>query len=224
MSVEDPNYYTIAEDIRYLQRTWTGGASDAELRRGSAILRRFLVDGGQGLLFRAWREYGFSGQPTIVGPDLRASAGDDLSIIVLGLAGGGNVGGTYSANIVLNKGPETVEPLPVEDGTTSERNWRLLDFIEAPSIIVAGETVSRREVVKFFANYLGGVHQSDRVRKGDEEMVERIRKIGGVVEAFRKEGMMFELLSIGQLVVGSEDIDRLAEAIERRKKRRASDR
>lgn len=216
MSVADPNYVTVAEDIRYLQRAWAGGTSKQEIRRGSAILRRFLVDGGQGVLFRAWREYDFPDQPTIVGPDLRAAAGDELSVIVLGLAGGGNVNGGYSANVILNKGPRTVDPLPVEDGTTAERNWPLLDFVDAPSVIVAGDTVSRRDVVKFFANYLGGVHQSDRVAKGDEEMLARIGAISGVVDAFRNDGMVFELLSIGQLVAGADDIDRLAGAIEER--------
>lgn len=216
MSVEDPDYVTVAQDIRYLQRTWAGGASNAELRRGSAILRRFLVDGGQGVLFRAWREYDFDDQPTIVAPDLRAAAGDDLSVVVLGLAGGGNIGGSYGANMVLNKGPQTVDPLPVEDGTPAERRWPLVDFVDAPSFIVAGETVSRRKVVQYFANYLGGVHQSDTIRKKDEEMIERVRRITGAMGAFRKDGLPFELLSIGQLVVGAEDIDRLAGAIEDR--------
>lgn len=156
-------------------------------------------------------------------PDLMAGTGGDLSLVALAVAGGGNVDGTYMANPALYKSPTVPEPLEVEHGTGAEREWKLLDFVDAPSIIVNEEPVSRREVIKYAAIYAGGVHLAPDIKKADEEMVERIHKIRGTLNRASKAGLIqvdfaFELLSIGQLVSGADDIDRLATAIEERRR------
>lgn len=214
----DPEYLSVAQDLDYISRAWTDGVAADEIRRGSAILRRFLVDGGQGVLFRAWRHHGLEGQPTVVAPDLRAACGEDLSAIIVGVAGGGSVGGLSAANMILNRGATTPDPLPVEVGTTAERPWRLLDFVDAPALVVDGEIVTRREVVKYMANHLGGVHLSRRVRKTEEEMVRRIRTLKPTLKAVENplslDWLEFELLSIGQLLADAPDVGRLKRRIE----------
>lgn len=66
-------YISVAEDIEWFRDVWL--ASDREmlppdLRRGSATLRRLLVDG---LVHEAWHAHEMTGAPTIVGPDLSAA-------------------------------------------------------------------------------------------------------------------------------------------------------
>lgn len=225
MSVADPHYFTVAEDIRYLQRTWADGVPTEKLRRDSPILRRLLVDGGQGVLFHIWRqEYGFEGHPTVVGPDLRAETGGDLSIVALGVAGGANIGGTEAANIAIYKQATTPEPLDIEDGTTAERNWKLLDYVDAPGVIVNEQPISRREIIQYWAHFLGGVHLSPDVNEDEEEMVERLHVARGtIVNGMMRVGeipinLEYELLSIGQIVANSDDVNRLVEAIEERRR------
>src|SRR5689334_20976302 len=62
-------FQPIAEDIRWLRESWWLNAialSGADIRRGSATLRKLLVQGELGL---AWRACGFVREPTLVGPD-----------------------------------------------------------------------------------------------------------------------------------------------------------
>ena len=87
----------MAEDIEYLRETWSDGASDSDLRRGSALLRRFLVDGGNGTLVVVWHEVGFEGQPMIVAPLSREALASREKINPLRAVSSSNTSRTISA-------------------------------------------------------------------------------------------------------------------------------
>lgn len=85
-------YSTIADDIEWLRDKWwlcLEVPSDADLRRGSATLRRLLVDG---MIQLAWRHHRFRGQTTVCAPDVEALAarkGLRLEHAACLIAGGG---------------------------------------------------------------------------------------------------------------------------------------
>jgi hypothetical protein len=183
------------------------------VRRGSAILRRLLVDG---ILHEAWRYHGFAAQPVIRAPDLYLMVGRKPEAVEIAVAGGAHYGGMYTAGATLMKGPEPAEiPTDVDPSWLTDRPWRLSEFVESPAVIVDGQIIRRREIVKYFANIAGGVHltRSSRVRKKEEELVRRIKRVEGRVQVHVADGLYFELLSIGQAIGRSDDVIRLCETI-----------
>jgi hypothetical protein len=91
------SYATVAEDLEWLQSEWCvlyEPPSNADLRRGSAALRRLLVDN---TIQTAWLHHGFKGQPKVAGPDMGALAADQgfqLKHAISLIAGGGCLNGT----------------------------------------------------------------------------------------------------------------------------------
>lgn len=201
---------SVAEDIEYLRETWGLGASDSDLRRGSALLRRFLVDGGNGTLFVVWREVGFEGQPMVVAPSLSLEALASRDKIILATAGGATVGGIVATGYLQAK--ERFDYKFDPEG----HEHRLLEYVSAPCVIVHGQPVTRRELVKYFAHYLGGVHMSRKVMKKEEDIVRRFRQIEELpihTDLLGKDLLHFELLAIGQAIGRAEDCRRLASTI-----------
>jgi hypothetical protein len=217
-------FISVAEDIEHLRQWWKCDPDRATVRRGSAILRRFFVDRDRPLL-RAWRECGFENQPIIKAPDLIGLLNDgnvDLSKVMVALAGGAKIKGAEIAFFCIIE--HTGRPAPVLDlvGQTEDKNlreakWRLNDFGESAAIVAQGEIVKRRELIKYYANKLGGVHLSSNVRRSEEKLVKRINKLGNIVTAIAEmDSMYFELLSIGQAVGKSEDLAKLCQEIRSR--------
>ena len=207
------SFLSVAEDLEYLRGHWKSGAATDELRRGSAILRRFLAEG---VLQRAWLGNGFSRQPVVCGPDLIALAGGDPGIIELALAGGAMDKGVKIAGAVQTKG-EKPPPPTLDKGkdlsSILEKSWTLREYVESPCVIVDGKVIKRRELIKYFANQLGGVHLSSKIRKKEEPMVKRLKKMEGRFSIMRKDGLYYEILSIGQTIGNSPDLLKLTEKI-----------
>lgn len=75
----------VADDLQYLA-SWGPSISDGEIRRGSAVLRRLLVEDVYG---SAWRAIGNHGQPKLLAVDLSPiTTPDILPEIVFALAAG----------------------------------------------------------------------------------------------------------------------------------------
>jgi Holliday junction resolvase len=231
---------TIADDLEWLKNEWCvvyEPPSDQELRRGSAALRRLLVEGH---LLRAWRKYGFVDQPTVEGPDVRALAaheglhlGDAVSLV----AGGGCLNRVQSSLIGIfkvynpetGKGPDADEgfaakttfcardvrdPEIVNDLTLHCRKaWRLLDYLQSCGAVRLGKIISREEIIKFFANYAGGVHLDRGAPPKGKTSYALIADLEGKVRADGMEGLHFELFSIGYAIGNSPDLHRLIEKI-----------
>jgi hypothetical protein len=201
---------SVAEDLEYLRAGWLEGTSDADLRRGSAILRRLLIDNGQGVLIQIWRELGFQRQPVVVAPSLSAAVLAASGTIVLATAGKASVDGIDIAGYM--RSTEAFN----DDYSPDGHEQLLADYISAPCIVVYGEQISRRELVKYFSNYLGGVHLSWRARKKQDDFARLFRRIEELPiqsELLGKDLLHFELLSIGQAIGQSSDCMKLVAAI-----------
>jgi hypothetical protein len=206
-------YISVAEDIEHLRVDWDKDPKSDVVRRGSAILRRLLLES---VLHAAWRHHGFSKQPIIKAPDLLLMAGRRPQDVEIGLAGGAHHGGMFSAGMMMMKGPEpAVIPTDCDQSWLMARPWPLSDFISSPAVIVDGVVVKRCDIITYFANIAGGVHltRSSRVRKKNEELVRRLTRIEGRIRIHQSEGLYFELLSIGQALGKSDDVIKLAEMI-----------
>ncbi len=195
---------TVASDLRFLASTWGTQVDDDSLRRGSAQLRMLLVEG---VLQRAWKSVGFNREPMIKAPNLdpflQVNAG-----IQLALAGGGNYEGVQGAFAIFKRDSKPAINPPNAD---PEYAFGLKRFGESCSIFVNGLRISRNDVVKYVANKLGGTHldfsRTDQKSAALQSMEARFNYLG-------KNGVYFELLSIGQLIAQSASAQQfLAKAI-----------
>ena len=204
----------VADDIVYLAEHWRDGAAGDELRRGSAVLRRLLVE--QELL-AAWGQLGIPGHPTVRSVDLELMIEGGVGNTMAAVAGGARIGRHVFAGAMLEGPFDSPEQAPKRDRATHEieRVFRLADYVESPCAIADGETVSRREVVKYFANHLGGVHLSRKARKTEEPMVRRLQRVQGLFQIHGLEGLHHEILAIGQATGEAPDIQRLVAEIRR---------
>ncbi len=201
---------SVADDLEHLHDAWREGATDADLRRGSAILRRFLVDNGQGVLIQVWRDQGFAQQPVVVAPSLSNVTLAESGKVTLATAGGAIVGGVQVAGYLR-------AAAPIDDGFDPEgHEQQLIPYVLAPCIVVHGRPISRGDLVKYFANDLGGVHLSWRAQKKQGEYVRLFQRIEGLpiqAELLGKDLLHFELLAVGQAIGQSTDMLKLAETI-----------
>ena len=242
MAGRDP-FASVLEDIDWLWEEWWLGEPDklspGELRRGSTTLNRLLVEG---VLPAAWRHYGFERQPRIIGPDLAGLAkagGLRVELAASCVAGGGRQNGLDAAFIGAFRvdNPSTGVRAEAESGfavlQTSvvravspvagsspldaliERAWYVTEYLESPGAVRKGEIIKRREVIQYFRNYKGGAHVDllgdNKRRKTDR--YELISDLEGHVLADVREGLLFELLSIGQSVARSPDVRALADVM-----------
>lgn len=84
----------------------------------------------------------------------------------------------------------------------------LKKFLDAPSLIVDGQPVSRRTVIKYVANALGGAHYDEtrKPNKAEDQLFSRLDKIAAEYKIMDKNIIYFELLSYGQALCQSKDI------------------
>lgn len=234
----DP-WHSIADDIEWFEKEWCTlyePPSDAEIRRGSAALRRLLVEDSLG---KAWRMFGFDKQPTIVGPDVVALAseqGDEIRRISSLIAGGATLNGIQAAMIGATRidHPDTGVSADADEGFAvktfsilrdargdSDDNhlvqlvnteWHLSHYLDAPGAVRTGEVISRRDIVGYFANAAGGVHLTS-TQKDKEQIYGLVRELINKVAADTMDGVFFEILSIGQAIGRSNDLRKLASEI-----------
>jgi hypothetical protein len=200
----------VAEDLEHLRDDWLN-PKNAAIRRGSVTLRLLLADG---VLQRAWKESGFERQPTIVAPRLEPVIEKQGAAIRFASAGGATDQGVTIAGVL-----SATAPLPPDDFSPEGYPFKLNEFIESASIVIHGEILKRREIVKYFAHIEGGAHLrlSPRVRNDEEALVRAIEKWNGEIQLVQRDALYFELLSIGQAVGRSEDVQRLIAAIRERR-------
>ena len=200
---------TVVEDLEYLRDTWTGTIPDTEIRRGSAILRRLLVEDELG---RAWRAAGNAQQPTIPAADLEAMLGHyPRRGVACALAGGALHGGIYAAGIIMVDGPKPPEPATRDVELLMNRPYTVPQYLESACAYVRGTPITRRDLVKYMANVKGGVHlgSNSHARQRAKELISRVRVLEGLVNHHSKDGLFFELLSMGQSIGKSPDCHHL---------------
>jgi hypothetical protein len=200
----------VAEDIRYLQQEWHDLIPNHALRRGSSVLRRFLADGD---LQRAWKASGFTKQPEIIAASLEGIPQIPLDkIIFAGAQGATYKGASVMGTLLVNKYLLTNEESDYLENKIGfpQKNMGLLEFIESPCIITENTQIDRRILVKYVSNQLGGSHyDTNRTRKKKTEVYYPILdRAANYFQYDDKDAIYFELLSIGQAIAKSLDLDK----------------
>lgn len=195
----------IAEDLEYLAQ-WGSDISNAEIRRGTAILRRLLVEDSYGA---AWRAVGNIKQPSLPAVDLSLLLGNDTDQVVYALAGGAHFRGIQMACMMLNKGNKLIGGTPPpsirDDGYPFERMFTLSEYLSSMAGVVDGRTFNRREVIKYLANVKGGVHLSAQQRKAEEKLIARLGKIEKKMMVHHTDGLLVEAVACAQSLGSSAD-------------------
>lgn len=199
----------VAEDIRYLQQEWHDLIPNHALRRGSTVLRRFLVDGD---LQRAWKASGFTGQPEIIA----ASLDGILKIPVNKIIFAGAQGATYKEASIMGALLIKKDLLTQQESNYLEnqmgfpqKNMGLLTFIKSPCIITKNTQIDRRILIKYVSNQLGGSHYDTKRnrKKKTKNYYQILDQAANYFQYDDKDAIYFELLSIGQAIAKSSDLD-----------------
>lgn len=202
----------VREDLRFLVEEWNQEVDDASLRRSSTVLRLLLV---QGELQRAWKAAGFPAEPEIVTSTLTPTlATFPRSRILFAAAGGAKYRGVELRGVLAIEGASQDEMESNRAHGVPEERLRLRAFIEGPCIVVGGDLVPRRILIKYIANTQGAAH-FDRKRPDDHEgrLFRRLDETAQRFKLLDKSAVYFELLSIGQAIVRADDIQRLSETL-----------
>lgn len=197
------DYRTVVEDLLYLKKTWYNTVDEGELRRGTAILRRLLVEGEYGNL---WRYLGFVKEPSVVCVDL-----DSIlpyfspSKIVFAFAGGAKIAGLQSTSLFLHEGDECTAYTD-EVAEKSIKSMPVSRYINSTTAYIDGRNISRKEYIQFIANKLGGVH----LKKKNEILRDEyhsLKKLEGKVYINFLDAFFHEVQCIGQAIIDSSDCD-----------------
>jgi hypothetical protein len=199
----------VAEDLVFL-RDWGGQMKDDEIRRGTATLRRLLVEGVYGA---AWRAAGLSKQPYVSSVDLDKSLSlQTTEKVVFALACGAELRGLRTGPLVITEAhPSTTHNMVAQQylkhGAPAQHEFSLSSFLSAPRAYAFGERLSRADVVKYLANVRGGVHLSASQTRRESELVKRVQVADNQFIIFGTEGLIREVVVIAQDVGRSKDAD-----------------
>lgn len=194
----------VADDLLFL-RQWNSAIPEGDIRRGSAVLRRLLVDDAYG---QAWRAVGEAGQPSLVAVDISPIPAAD---VVYAIAAGANFRGMSMACMLLNKGTKPVGnlgPPLTENGYPGEQLFSVSEFLSSRSGIVDGRTFTRREVIKYISNVKGGVHLGRTEKKAEKKLVARLGKIEKKLLIHNTDALLVEILAIAQALARADDTDK----------------
>jgi hypothetical protein len=198
----------VVSDLVFLREEWDEEVDDHSLRRSSTILRRLLVDNE---LQRAWKAVGFEKEPLIEASTLQKLIETaPLDKIAFAAAGGAKYKGVELRGAIMRNYAMTQEEIQKEyaHGVPSA-SLGLRAFIEAPSVIIKGKKIPRRVVIKYVSNKLGGAHHDAKRGKTEEELIFSLLDGAQQIRLLNKPAIYFELLSAGQALVGSADINKL---------------
>jgi hypothetical protein len=101
--------------------------------------------------------------------------------------------------------PLTPGPPISPDGFLGEREFKLNEYLASHAGMVGRRAATRRDVIKYFANIKGGVHLGRTGKKDEAKLVERMEKFEKRVRFFKKDGLLVELIAIGQALARSPD-------------------
>lgn len=112
---------------------------------------------------------------------------------------------------------DAYDPLPPGPYSSMiHREWRLLDYLESAGAIRRGQIVRRRDIIQFVCKEAGGVHIDNLFpnAKNKREDPERLAaELNGKIEADWRNGLHYELLSIGFYLGRSRDLAKLSDTI-----------
>jgi hypothetical protein len=200
----------IAEDLELLKNSWTHQYPEPDIRRGSAILRRLLIENQY---MNAWKHVGFDKQPTLNAVDLLSLVeGIPESQIIVSLAMGAHYRDTYWAGICLtsnNMRIKTHDSMFNSQSYPGEKTYYLSDYLSSSSGIANSKHITRKDVIKYIANVLGGVHINQKQRKEEQKLIARVEKFHKKIKLQQSDGLLIELTAIAQAIGHSTDCSKL---------------
>ena len=200
----------VVADLRYIRNEWGDDISDDALRRGSASLRLLLV---QNELQRAWKAAGFEREPSITCAGL---FGFPVENFKFWSAGGARCNGIEIQSVFEPRtrqlGQEmSAKILETLNSGTHRELVKLSQFTAAPCLIDGGVPVSRRTLIKYIANKLGGTHLDSKRDEPEGPLFRILDRLRAERVQADKPVIYFELLAIGQALAASPDMLNLME-------------
>lgn len=211
----------VGEDLIYLKEEWNQDISDASLRRASPTMRNLLIEGNLLKVANLLNE-----QITVLAPEISRfeSQLDDPYISFYQCGGAKYKGVTVQSMKMYSRalsGKEIKEDYE-RDKNSMDRSYavKLSKFLKQCSFVIEGVKINREEVIKYLANKRGGAHYDpsrDIDKKGSKGELEQkyklLDKVHDGMISCDKNAVYFELLSIGQRLVNSPDVQRICEII-----------
>jgi hypothetical protein len=199
---------TVYEDLLFLRQSWDQSTDEPSLRRTSPILRRLLVEGAYG---RAWRSVGLDKEPTVIAGELVFDAGalEKDKIFFVGSFGALPPREERVPVVMMYAAPPDLEPKPAATGQRAVMG--LSRFMDGICLILRGERISRRLLITYVANKLGGVHLDVRRDPGRDRALLELDMAHNVVVLEGCRAVYAELVTVGQCLVSSPDVDRFLE-------------
>lgn len=192
----------VAEDLEYIA-SWNPNTGTGDVRRGSAVLRRLLVEG---VYSRAWRCCGESGEPKLEAIDLGPIVNSpELPWIEIAVAGDTDYRSPPVTMIVMEAGLNPDGSKSNSSARPVKREFGLAKFVQSPAGINKGKVFTRSDVIKYIANIKGGVHLSGKQRQKERDLIKKMSKVEGRITAAKTDGLLIELVAIAQAVGRSRD-------------------
>jgi len=199
----------VADDLIFL-RQWDSAIPEGDIRRGSAVLRRLLVEDAYG---QAWRAVGEPGQPSLVAVDISSIPVDD---VIYAIAAGADFRGVSTASMLRNRGSRPVGnlgPPLTKTGYPGETLFSLSEFLASPSGMVGGRSFTRRDVIKYISNVKGGVHLGRTDKKAETKLVSRLAKIEKKLIIQNSDALLVEILAIAQALARADDTEKFVRLV-----------
>ena len=115
----------------------------------------------------------------------------------------------YNPSLMNEQELALVKSLGIQEETLD-----VLKFSRAPCIIAEGNLVSRHLLVKYISNVLGGAHHdSRRSRKKTGAIFTILDRAAEKLRVEDKNLVYFEVLSIGQALAKSDDLNRFCHKV-----------
>ncbi|MEQ8693913.1 MAG: hypothetical protein RIC85_01120 [Gammaproteobacteria bacterium] len=204
---------SVAEDLEYLKEDWHPEITEPDIRRGSATLRRLLVEDAYG---KAWRQLGNDGQPRLIAVDLDLVLGGvDHANVYCVIAWGARFRGLEMASPCIAQSSDLpIPPDPIRTGGfPGEREFSLSEYMDSDSGVAESVRVSRRDIIKYVANVKGGVHLGQKTKRKEKDLIKRVGKFEQRAIANTTDGLLVEIVAIAQAVGESEAAIELAKQI-----------
>lgn len=214
----------VKENLEFLRDKWTQEIDDVFLRNTSAVLRLLVVENALG---KVWRLAGFEKEPTIIAPDMEAFLeGTPRRRITFASAGGAVYRGMQLRGSVIYDiavSDDYIRRRYEQQSMKSHlRSFLLSAFKESPCLLITRrfpcgivqEKISRRELIQYVVNKLGGAHIDPRRDPRTEQKLILLDYIlQQDIRIAEKMPVYYELLSIGQSLINSPDVKALMEKI-----------
>ena len=212
----------VSEDLDYLSDEWTQEIDDPALRRASPVLRSLLIEG----LLKKVTNY-LNEEINIMTP-IVSRFEDKLTdpSLVFYQSGGANYKGMEIQSVSIYNRAQS--PEEIKENYNKERDLmgqnypvRLEIFLKQTSFSISGVKINREEIIKFVANKRGGAHYDSRrepERAGAKGELEKKymfldKIINGEMRVADKNAVYYELLSIGQRLIKSNDVQRIRQIL-----------